>query len=78
MAKPIIILELHSPALFNYPRTLKFKGKVAITFSTAVNHYYRNRHLKAETNKMGQNPPITTQEHEPSEISRLFPGRSAT
>ena len=48
---------------FNNTRTLKFKAQLAIWFYAAVNHY-RNRHLKAETNRMDRNPPITAQEHD--------------
>ena len=52
---------VHVIAFFNSMQTLKFKPKVTIMFYAAVNHY-RNGHPKAETNKMDQNPPITTQE----------------
>ena len=46
---------------FHNMQILKFKAQLMITFYAAANHY-RNRHLKAERNKMDQNSSITTQE----------------
>ena len=43
-------------APFNNTRTLKFKPHAAI-------NYNYNRLLKTETDKMDQNPPITTHKH---------------
>ena len=63
-------------------RTLKFKTKVTITFYAAVN---RNGHPKAQQKKANAANGSKSANHEPgawpvdlSEISHLFPERSAT
>ena len=58
-SRPAILIT----APLNNTRTLKFNAQHAIWFYAAINHY-RNSHLKAETNRMDRNPPITTQEHD--------------
>lgn len=54
--------ELITAPSNNMP-TLRFRGKLAISFYAVVNHHC-NGHPKAETNKLNRNPPITTQQHE--------------
>ena len=55
---------------FHLHANSEVQAKLAITFYAAVKSNC-NEHLKAKTNKMDENPPITTQERD--EISHLFP-----